>query len=395
MLEGKKVLVTGGTGFIGSRLVEKLCLEHRTKVRALVRNFSTASRIARFPVEMIPGDVTDANAVKRATQGCDFVFHCAYDFAGDGRHRRVVSVKGSENVADAVLHAGVTRVVHVSTVSVYGTPDGDLDETSARTKTGDLYADTKLDAENLMFRYHREKNLPVVIVQPTIVYGPFSRSWTIGIVDQLRKGPLALPEDGGGHCNAVYIDDVVDGMILAAAKDEAIGQSFLLSADEPVTWREFFGAYERILGTQSVVYLPVDEPAAAPGKPRSSWTSSPTWRRWREVLSLPEVRVAMVETPVVNWPYRLAKRLAPDLWTRTRGRYLDPPGITTAPTAAARPGRAATPTQRPNPARLALYRANTRVRIEKARRVLGYKPIFDLETGMALTAQFVDWYYSS
>ncbi len=392
MLEGREVLVTGGTGFIGGRLVEKLVLEHGAEVRVLVRNFSKASRIARFPIKMIRGDITDGDVLKEAVQGCHLVFHCAYDFAGDARHRRAVSVQGTQNVAEAALEANVTRVVHVSTVSVYGTPDGFLDETCPRTKTGDLYADTKLEAENLMLRYHQENSLPVAIVQPTIVYGPFSKAWTLGIVDQLQRGPVALPDDDG-LCNAVYVDDVVHGMILAAVKDEAIGESFLLTADEPVTWHQFFAAFERILGTSSTVPIPTKQPAGTSAPPRSSWASSPTWRRWRKVFSNPDVRVALVETPVVNWPYRLAQRLAPESWAQFRERYLDRPRPPVVSVASPRSAHADRVMQEPSPSRLLLYRAQTRVRIDKARRLLGYQPAFDLERGMALTAQFIKWYF--
>lgn len=394
MLDGKEVLVTGGTGFIGGRLVEKLVLEHHAQVRVLVRNFSKASRIARFPIEMIPGDITDEDVLKQAMQGCHLVFHCAYDFAGDARHRRAVSAKGTQNVAEAALEANVARVVHVSTVSVYGTPDGDLDEDCHKAKTGDIYADTKLEAETLMLRYRQDNNLPVAIVQPTIVYGPFSKPWTLGIVDQLKRGPVALPDDSG-LCNAVYVDDVVHGMILAAVKNEAIGESFLLSANEPVTWHQFFAAYERILGTESTVPIPIKHSESTPGEPSRSWASSPTWRRWRKVLSSPDVRVALVETPVVNWPYRLAQQFAPDSWAQFRERYLDrarPPAV---PTGKLMSGYTDRVIQEPSPSRLALYRAKTHVRIDKAHRVLGYQPAFDLERGMALTAQFIDWYYST
>jgi nucleoside-diphosphate-sugar epimerase len=395
MLRGREVLVTGGTGFIGGRLVEKLVLEHDARIRVLVRNVSRASRIARFPIRMIRGDITDRKAVEDAVNGCEFVFHCAYDFAGDARHRRGVSVKGTENVAEASLRAGAARVVHVSTVSIYGTPNGDLDETCPRNKTGDIYADTKLEAETLMFRYHSEHGLPVAIVQPTIVYGPFSRPWTVNIVDQLRKGPVALPANVG-FCNAVYIDDVVNGMILAALKDDAVGESFLLSADEPVTWTEFFGEYGRILGIQSVVLLPPHELQHMPRGTGSSWRSSPLSRQWRRVLSNSDVRAALVETPIVNWPYRLASRFAPGRWTVLRARYFDHPDSSAAPSTGVGSNRSpqARSLQHPDPSRLALYLAKTRVRIDKARRVLDYQPAFDLERGMVLTEQFVRWYFS-
>ena len=97
-LDGKKVLVTGGTGFIGSRLVEKLVLEHQARVRVLVRNFVNAPRIARFPIEMVPGDLSDPVSVQKAVQNCDVVFHCAYDFAGNTEEQKRVGVEAHERL---------------------------------------------------------------------------------------------------------------------------------------------------------------------------------------------------------------------------------------------------------------------------------------------------------
>src|SRR5437899_10163551 len=100
-LQGKKVLVTGGTGFIGGRLVERLVLEWGAQVRVLVRNFAHAVRVARFPIEMVPGDTTDANAMKSAAKGCDAIFHCAYGATADPEKQKAIALKAVEAVAQA------------------------------------------------------------------------------------------------------------------------------------------------------------------------------------------------------------------------------------------------------------------------------------------------------
>src|SRR3954470_21231111 len=136
-LTNATVLVTGATGFIGGRLAERLIVEHGARVRALVRTFGRAARLARFPIELAQGDLTDAASVDRAVAGCDYVFHCAYGSDGQDDSRRVVNAQGTRNVLEAALKHHVKRVVHTSTVTVYGnTPDGPLDESAPRRKTG-------------------------------------------------------------------------------------------------------------------------------------------------------------------------------------------------------------------------------------------------------------------
>ena len=253
------VAVTGGTGFIGGRLIERLALETSASIRVLVKSFGSASRVARFPIDMVQVDLGDPEAVSRAVRGADVVIHTAFDFAD-----LAFNLRAAENLARACLRHNVDRFVQISTFSVYEPfPNGTLDENSPRGNGDSPYAKTKYEIEELLQTMHQEHGLPATVLQPTVVYGPFAGTWTIDPVEKLRKGRVVLPGEGGGLCNAVYVDDVVGAIFSAAVSDRALGERFLVSGSNPVTWREFFRAYEHILGVESLDFLPADEIARA------------------------------------------------------------------------------------------------------------------------------------
>lgn len=369
MITGKQVLVTGATGFIGGRLVEKLILDHGVKVRALVRAFGHASRISRFELEMIGGSITDPEAVERAVAGCDTVFHCAHDFQDANVQQ---NLDGTRTLAEACHRHGVRRLVYVSSISVYEPlPNGEVDESTPAEPCGWAYPDNKLAAEKMLLQYGAEHNLEVAVVQPTIVYGPFAKSWTVAPVRRLRSGRLVLP-DSGGLCNPVYVDDVVDALILAAHRDEAIGERFLISGPAPVSWREFYAAYERMIGVQSVLVMPtkeVEQLVQQTAQGRASGGSASSF----SLLRRDPRRIAR---RVVNWgPVRsLYSLIGENSSFHKKATKAIPP-----------------PLHIPDEARLALLRARASVKIDKARHLLGYEPAFDFERGIKLTAQFVKW----
>jgi len=380
-LAGRRALVTGASGFIGSRLAERLVLEHGAEVRALVRNLAGAARLARFPVTILRGDVTDPADLKAAVQGCDLVFHCAYGTSGSQKHRAWVNTEGTRRLLAAARTAGAARTVHLSTLMVYGqTADGDLDETAPRRRFGNHYSDSKLEAERIVLA----SGMPVAVLQPTAVYGPYGGVWTEAVLRTLKTGRQILIDGGGGLANAVYVDDLVSAMLLAAVKESAVGQAFLISGDEPVTWKELFGRFERMLGAESRMVEMTEAEALA------------HWRRWkrRQPRALGEaLRILKQERPIreriertreVLWLRDMASAVLPESWQQRIKRRLNNPGRPSSP------GREL-PIHPLPPEMIGFFRARTRVRIDKAKRLLGYEPAFDFETGMGLTERWARW----
>jgi nucleoside-diphosphate-sugar epimerase len=392
-LGGRRLLVTGAGGFIGGRLVERLVLLGARDVRVLVRRVASAAGLARFPVEILTGDVTDPAALAAAVEGCDTVFHCAYGTSGSQRQRAFVNRQGTRRLLEAAAGAGARRMVHLSTLMVYGrTPDGDLDERAPRRRFGNAYADSKLDAERAVLDGSRSGGLEAVVLQPTAVYGPYGGVWTERLLVQLRGARAILVDGGAGLCNHVYVDDLVQAMLLAAVAEGVAGEAFLVSAAEPVTWREFYARFERLLGGERTVEMSA---AAALAHWREARRRRPRLlgEAARALRERPDLRERVMETREIRALRELASAVLPESWQQRIKRRLASGGGAAAADAAAPllPIHSLHQIMPLSPSEIGFFAARTRVRIDKARRLLGYSPAFDLDSGMALTAAWAKW----
>ncbi len=376
------VLVTGATGFIGGRLAERLVVEHGARVRALVRNFGRVARLARFPIELIHGDLCSPESIDRATAGCHYVFHCAYGSDGQDDARRVVNAQGTRNVLDAALRHRVRRVVHTSTVTVYGnTPDGPLDETAPRVTTGFAYGDSKIEAEEAALGYV-SRGLSVAVVQPTVVYGPFGTTFTIKPLQLLKSGRVILINGGDGLANLVYVDDVVSGMFAAAVHEAAHGESFILSGPSPTTWRTFYAAHEAMLGRSATISMTPEE--ALEHFNHAGGDGAGLAGQLLKALRHPGVKRRIAATREGRLAIRAFHLLPAGLRARISG-----PGVTL-------PGAASTAANESqihplHPSKIAFMTSKTHARIDKAERVLGFTPQFDFPRGIDLTAAWAEW----
>jgi predicted dehydrogenase/nucleoside-diphosphate-sugar epimerase len=367
---GSQVVITGATGFIGGRLAERL-LELGVKVRCLVRSFGSATRLARLPVEICRVDLMDATAVSAAVNGADFVFHCAYD-----PRSRPQNLAAGENLIAASIVANVKRFVYVSSFSVYEPfSDGPLSEEISDGDRNWVYTRTKLELERAVLTATRSQGLRGTILQPSIVYGPFSRPWTIAPAEMLLYGTVVLPDLGEGLCNALYVDDLVDAMILAAIKPEAVGERFVVSGPESVTWATFFQRFAEILGTARPQYRPASQISAA---------NSGLAHDVKLVVSNPKkiIQIAVRSPAVRNLLQASLDSLPKPLYGLVTRLYFGsgerPVGLV----------------HLPDPQLLRLYSSKPTIGSDKARRLLDYVPRFDFTTGMALTAQYLTWAYS-
>jgi nucleoside-diphosphate-sugar epimerase len=238
-VSARRVLVTGAGGFIGGRVVETLALGSQATPRALLRRWTSAARIARFPVEIRTADLR-SDDLSDALTGCDAVVHCA---VGD----TAATVEGTQRLLDAAITAGARRVVHLSTVEVYGDASGEVLEEHA-LRPSNAYGRDKVAAEGVC-EAARARGLEVAILRPAIVYGPFSRWWTERPAERLASGLwTSLGDDGQGLCNVIHVDDVVSLVLLALEHPAATTGAFNVTGPEAPTWNAYFQALNDALG---------------------------------------------------------------------------------------------------------------------------------------------------
>jgi predicted dehydrogenase/nucleoside-diphosphate-sugar epimerase len=244
-----KILITGASGFIGGRAAERLYFDYGNISRCLVRNFNKLSRLSRFPVEVIIGDVLDPESLLRATAGCDVVIHCAYGTTEDEGLNTKINVVGTENLVRACSRNKVKKFIYLSSVEVYGENQPLIvdERTKVNTSKND-YGNSKLKAEELCLKYFKEQSLPVVILRLAVVYGPHSPIWTLAVVNRLLSRGYCLSDQFAGICNPVYVDDCVDAVLLAVTNSSVDGEVFLISSGERITWNEYYSKYNEILG---------------------------------------------------------------------------------------------------------------------------------------------------
>jgi nucleoside-diphosphate-sugar epimerase len=233
-----KWAVLGASGFVGSRFVEKMHLTGEASVRPIVRNFSSLARLARFELDWRVTDLADVPKLTQALEGCDAVLH---SIVGD----ESVILGSIPPVYEAAQRAGVRRIVYLSSSSVHGlAPEpSTTEETPLSDRQPFVYNNAKVRAEWLWAKLRAAGKVEVVGLRPSIVFGPRSR-WCSDLASEALAGTAYFVGEGKGICNTIYIDNLLQAIVLAAEGPGVDGQYFLVRDQETVTWKDF---YEPIL----------------------------------------------------------------------------------------------------------------------------------------------------
>jgi 2-alkyl-3-oxoalkanoate reductase len=317
--------VTGATGMIGSHLVRRL-LDEGWRVRALARATSDTRLLESWGVELARGDLDDsAEALAAHMAGVEYVFHCAAmvsDWAPLDEMVRV-NVTGTRHLADAALAGGrLKRFVYLSSMVVFGMhPQRDLDETAPLIHTGDHYNLTKIKAEELIHQCVRQRGLPAVIVRPPYAYGPRDRQFLPRLLSTLQAGKFKFVGSGRHPLTLIAVSNLVEILWLAAVRPDVVGEVFLATDGQSIS---------RV--------------------------------RMLEILC-EETGYPLPATHVPRWLVRMLCPVIEGLWALKRSP--EPPLV--------------------NKFRLKFMSTPLSYKIDKARRLLGYEPKVDTETGLRQT----------
>jgi UDP-glucose 4-epimerase len=253
-----RVLVTGGAGFIGSHVVDRLRAEG---IAVRILDLRPSPHHRRSDVDCAVADLLDPVAVQGAMRGCDAVVHLAAAADVDEVARRpadaeAVNARGTLNVLEAARRAGVRRIVYASTIWVYGNGAAAVDEDSAVELPDHLYTATKLAGEMYCRSYAELYGLQCTVLRFGIPYGPRARPAGViptFVTKALAGEPLTIAGEGLQSRRFVYVEDLADGVVRGLA-DHAIGRVYNLVGDESVTIRAIAETVRDLVGEVSVVH---------------------------------------------------------------------------------------------------------------------------------------------
>jgi nucleoside-diphosphate-sugar epimerase len=282
--------VTGGSGFIGGRLIKRLRSEG-WDVRALARSERARDRVRQLGAEPVPGDLDDTAALRAGGEGAEVTIHCAAkaDDWGDPADFERINVRGTVNVLEAARAAGVRRVVHVGTEAALmaGQPLVNVDEDAPlRPDSPSLYPRTKAKAEQAVRRANGD-GLETVVIRPRFVWGRGDETLLPVLVDLVKSGRFRWI-GGGTHLTAItHVDNTVEGLWLGAIKAPPGGVYFVTDG-EPVVFKDFVGemiATQGVEAPDKTVPLGVAKALAA--------TAEGTWRMLNRSSRPPLTRFAV------------------------------------------------------------------------------------------------------
>ncbi len=251
-----RLLVTGGTGFIGSHLAE----EGRRRGAEVVvfgltdrpEEQANAELLSRMGAEVLPGSITDPELCRRAARGATHIFHLAVAMREGGKSDEFfesINLDGTRHLLEAASVQQVQRFIYCSTIGIYGHRAPGVTREDSPLAPGNIYERTKVSAERLVREFAEQCGVPSVVLRPADVYGPRDQR-LLKLFKGVSRGRFPLFGSGEGRRHMVYVDDVVSAFFKACERDKALGAGLIIAGPRSCTLRELLDEITRVTGSK-------------------------------------------------------------------------------------------------------------------------------------------------
>ena len=246
---GKNIAVTGATGFLGSHLCDRL-INEGFKVSILARDPDKARKFEGRVARTVIGDIADKKVIAELVADADIVIHLVSNFrtaSGPPESYHHINVDGTATVLEASEKAGVKRFIHCSTIGVHGSVKSTPANEESPFNPGDLYQKTKVESENMVRASIGKSAMEIVIIRPCSIYGPGDMRM-LKMFKMLSKRLFLIVGPCRENFHAVYIDDLIDGFLLAMEKPEAAGETFIIGGESYLPLKEYINVAAEAVG---------------------------------------------------------------------------------------------------------------------------------------------------
>jgi len=230
-------LITGGTGFIGTALTERLWHKGVQNITVPVRGYKNCAPVARFEIDLPKVNLLNYESVLQTVAGKQFIIHLAY--STDGKNAYNINVEATKNVVKAACEQGAEAVVILSTMNVYGFPNGIVNENTNGKPAGRDYGKSKKIMQDWCLEFAKtQTRTRIIVLNPTCVYGPNGKTYTTLPLTLANSNRFCWIDNGKGKANIVYIDNLLDAIETSLKVKEAHGLNFIIN-DDTLTWKSF------------------------------------------------------------------------------------------------------------------------------------------------------------
>ena len=369
-MHSEKIAIFGASGLVGSRLCESLYLNKRYDFRALIHSTGNAFRIARYPMEIEQVNLLDRSQIDRVLRDCDVVVNCS-------RGDKPVMLQGFKNLIRASEKRKIKKFVHLSSVLIYGpnpSPESYSEDCSPDPQGND-YGILKLQQDNILLK--RKSSFQSIILCPPNIYGPYG-GFTYAVMNYLQSGKLFWVDEGKNPCNVVHVDNLVLAIYKAIENNLVNRERFFIKDEGDITWKDFLLKFANIMGIEAQ-FINLESSHLEVNKDTFNKKSIlESCYDMAKYLASTEVRTTLLRLPVFKEflsfiSYRFSC-LNPRLQEKIKEKLFSTTIMHKEP--------------RSNDFNNDLVKLQTRKvshSINKAKNILGYEPLLDLDSGLEYT----------